>query len=97
MRIRTKNACSIVLGLHKAESSAGAAGLGAFAAEIGGEDFDGAAHLEQAGAHAAADALFERVFADGHGEFAAGEAGRFALGGGVFVGGGGGGGGGGVV
>src|SRR5580692_2029174 len=68
-----------------ASSSAGAAGLGGFAAEVGGEDFDGAAHFEEAGAHAGADALVEGVFADGHGEFAAGEASGFAFGGGIVV------------
>src|SRR5580704_14106298 len=57
----------------------GAAGLSALAAEIGGADFDGAAHFEEAGAHAAADALFEGIFARGGDEFAVGEAGGFAV------------------
>ena len=68
------------------ESSAGAAGLGAFPAEVGGDDFDGAAHFEEAGAHAAADALVEGIFAGGHDEFSAGEAGSFAFSGGIVVG-----------
>ena len=37
----------------------GAAGLSALAAEIGGADFDGTAHFEEARAHAATDALLE--------------------------------------
>src|ERR1700722_948351 len=61
----------------------GAAGLGALAAEIGGADFDGAAHFEEAGAHAAADAFFQRVFARGGDEFAVGEARGFAGGSGI--------------
>ena len=67
------------------ESSAGAAGLGAFPAEVGGDDFDGAAHFEEAGAHAAADSLVEGIFAGGHDEFSAGEAGSFAFSGGIVV------------
>jgi hypothetical protein len=59
-------------------SGVGAAGLGALAAEIGGGDFDGAAHFEEAGAHAAADALFERIFAGSGDEFAVGQASGFA-------------------
>ena len=58
-------------------SGVGAAGLGAFAAEIGGGDFDGAAHFEEAGTHAAADALFEGIFAHGGDELAVGAAGGF--------------------
>ena len=46
--------------------SAGAAGLGAFAAEIGGDYFHSAAHFKEAGAHAAADSLVEGIFAGGH-------------------------------
>src|SRR5580704_15723006 len=41
----------------------GATGLRALAAKIGGAYFDGAAHFEESRAHAAADALFEGVFA----------------------------------
>src|SRR5579862_2439429 len=63
--------------------SVSAASLGAFAAEIGGADLDGAAHFEEAGAHAAADALFEGVFARRGYEFAIGEARGFALGCGI--------------
>ena len=65
------------------ELGVGAAGLGAFAAKIGGADFDGAAHFEEAGAHAAADAFFERIFADGGDELAVGSAGGFAGGCGI--------------
>src|SRR5579863_1123433 len=61
----------------------GAAGLGAFAAEIGTGDFDSAAHLEEAGAHAAADALFEGILARGGDELAVGEAGGLAFGRGI--------------
>src|SRR5271167_55652 len=58
---------------------AGAAGLGAFAAEVGGDDFHGAAHFEKAGAHAAADSLVEGIFAGGHDEFSAGKPRGFAF------------------
>src|SRR5579862_3490985 len=57
----------------------GAAGLGTLAAEIGGADFDRAAHFKEAGTHAAADALFEGVFAYGGDESATGTAGGFAV------------------
>src|ERR1700743_565918 len=67
----------------RCDSSMGAAGLGALAAKIGGADFDGAAHLKEAGAHAAADAFFERIFARGGHEFAVGKAGGFAGGSGI--------------
>jgi hypothetical protein len=40
---------------------AGAAGLGAFAAEIGGDDFDGAAHFKEARAHATTDSLLQGI------------------------------------
>src|SRR5579859_484562 len=60
-------------------SGAGAAGLGAFAAEIGGDDFHGAAHFEEAGTHAAAYSLFERIFTSGHDELSAGKACGFAF------------------
>src|SRR5208282_1275961 len=66
-------------------SGAGAAGLGAFAAEVGGEDFNGATHFEEARAHAGANALVEGIFAGGHDEFSAGEARGFAFGGGIVV------------
>lgn len=39
------------------QSSSGAAGLADFAAEVGGEDFNGAAHFVEAGAHAGANAV----------------------------------------
>lgn len=58
---------------------AGAAGLGAFAAEVRCNDFDGAAHLEEARAHAATDSFFEGIFAGWHDEFSAGEASGFAF------------------
>ena len=60
------------------KSGVGTAGLGTFAAKIGGAHFDGAAHFEESGTHAAADALFERVFTDGGNEPASGAASGFA-------------------
>src|SRR5277367_1041857 len=65
-------------------SCAGAAGLGAFAAEIGGDDFYRAAHFEEAGAHAAANSLVERIFADWHNQFSA-KPRWFAFSGGIVV------------
>jgi len=65
------------------ELGVGTAGLGAFAAKIGGAHFDGAAHFEESGTHAAADALFERVFTDGGNEPAPGAASGFAGGRGI--------------
>jgi hypothetical protein len=61
----------------------GAAGLGAFASKIGGADLDGAAHFEEARAHAAADALLEGIFARGGDELAVGETGGFTVGRGI--------------
>src|SRR5580692_76513 len=59
-------------------SGAGVAGLGALAAKIGGAHFDGAAHFEEAGTHAAADAFFEGIFAHGGDESATWAASGFA-------------------
>jgi hypothetical protein len=42
----------------------GAGGLADFAAKVGGEDFHRAAHFVEAGTHAGADAIGERVFFD---------------------------------
>lgn len=70
-------------GWARVELGVGAAGLGAFAAKIGGGDFDGTAHFEEARAHAAADALLEGVFANSGNEPAARAASGFAVGQGV--------------
>jgi hypothetical protein len=60
------------------ELGVGAAGLCALAAKIGGAYLDGAAHFEEAGAHAAADAFFEGIFAHGGDKSAARAARGFA-------------------
>src|SRR5580693_8953085 len=60
------------------ELGVGTAGLGALAAKIGGAHFDGAAHFEEAGTHAAADAFFEGIFAHGGDESATWAASGFA-------------------